>query len=418
MINIKPFKALRPKKELYSSIVSLPYDVLTDDECREITLKNPLSFLNIIRSEVNFNKDIDPYSDVVYEKAKSNLDMFIKKGYLIQDEKPYLYVYRLKKDNISQIGFISAVSANDYDKGLIKKHEETRIDKVNDRIKHIDTVNAHTGFVFLTYRSKEELNKILDDIQKTDVEVDFTTDDNVTHTLWVIRDDKLINKIVEEFKKISCLYIADGHHRSVAASSIAKKRQGNNKENIKERESNYFLSIIFPHNCLNILSYNRAIKDLNGMSIEEFLKKIENNFIIKKESPNYDNDGFKPDSTKKIGMYLDGQWYLLIPKNNIIEQDPVSSLDVSILQKYIIDPILNIRDLRKDKRIDFIGGIRGTSFLKKIVDSGEYKVSFSIYPTSIEQLMEVADAGELMPPKSTWFEPKPRSGLAIHLLDE
>ena len=207
MINIKPFKALRPKKELYSSIVSLPYDVLTDDECREITLKNPLSFLNIIRSEVNFNKDIDPYSDVVYVKAKSNLDMFIKKGYLIQDEKPYLYVYRLKKDNISQIGFISAVSANDYDKGLIKKHEETRIDKVNDRIKHIDTVNAHTGFVFLTYRSKEELNKILDDIQKTDVEVDFTTDDNVTHTLWVIRDDKLINKIVEEFKKISCLYI-------------------------------------------------------------------------------------------------------------------------------------------------------------------------------------------------------------------
>ena len=410
MINIKPFRALRPKKELYPSIVSLPYDVLTDEECRKIVLNNSLSFLNIIRSEVNFNKEINLYSDVVYEKAKSNLDNFIKKGYLIQDESPCLYVYRLKKDKTVQIGFISLVSVEDYDNDLIKKHEQTRIEKVNDRIKHIDTVNAHTGFVFLAYRSKEELNKILGNIQKTEFEVDFITEDNVQHTLWVIRDNDLINKIIEEFKKISCLYIADGHHRSVAASSVAKKRQSNN---IK-KESDYFLSIIFPDNYLNILPYNRAIKDLNGMSPGEFLKKLKNSFIVKKASPNCDKNGYKPDSSKKIGMYLDGQWYLLVPKHCIIDADPVSSLDVSILQKYIIEPLLNIKDLRTD----FIGGIRGTNFLKELVDCEEYKVAFSMYPTSIKQLMDIADANELMPPKSTWFEPKPRSGLAIHLLEE
>ena len=400
MINIKAFKALRPRKDLYSSISSLPYDVLTDDECRKIILVNPLSFLNIIRSEVNFDKGIDPYSDDVYQKAKRNFDDFIKKEYLIKDEEPYLYVYRLKKNNKIQIGFVSAVSVDDYDKGFIKKHEETRVEKVNDRIKHIDTVNAHTGFVFLTYRSRDTLDKILEDIQKTEPEVDFTTEDDVAHTLWVIKDDRLINYIIEEFKKIPCIYIADGHHRSVAASSVAKMRQSNNTGNNNIRGSDYFLSIIFPHNCLNILSYNRAIRDLNGMKIEEFLKKIENNFTIQKTSPNSEIDGYKPDAIKKIGMYLGRQWYILIPKKSIIENDPVSSLDVSILQKYIIDPILDIRDLRTDKRIDFIGGIRGTSFLKKIVDSGEYKISFSMYPTSIEQLMDVADAGKLMPPKS------------------
>lgn len=415
MIKIKTFKALRPKKELYSTITSLPYDVLTDDECRKITLDNPLSFLKIIRSEVDFNNDINPHSDVVYKKAKSNLNEFIKNGYLIQDAKPYFYVYRMKTKDSSQAGFIGAVSVNDYDKGLIKKHENTREEKVNDRIKHIDTVNAQTGFVFLTYKSSDSLNKILEEIQDTDFEVDFTTQDNVSHTFWVIKDDALIDKIIEEFKKIPYLYIADGHHRSEAASSVAKMRHNINNN---EKESDYFLSIIYPHDCLKILPYNRVVKDLNGKSPEEFIKKLENSFVVKKVESNCENNGYKPDSSKKIGMYLQNQWYLLVPKHCIIDNDPVSSLDVSILQNYILDPLLNIKDPRTDEKIDFIGGIRGTSFLKKLVDSGEYLVAFSMHPTSIQQLMDVADAGELMPPKSTWFEPKPRSGFTIHLLDE
>ncbi len=417
MINIKPFKALRPKKELYSSIVSLPYDVLNHKECKSITEKNPLSFLRIIRSEVDFNDNIDPYSDIVYEKAKKNFDEYIKKGYLIEDEKPNLYVYKLSTNNIEQTGFVCLASISDYDKGLIKRHEATRIEKVNDRIKHIDRVNAHTGFVFLTFKAITNLKKILADIQKTEYEVSFTTDDNISHTLWIIRDDKLINKIVDEFKKISCLYIADGHHRSVASSSVAKLRHDRDKDSKGDKEFDYFLSIIFPHDCLNILSYNRVVKDLNGRNSKEFLKKLNDNFVVKDVQPNNEYNGYKPDSSKKIGMYLDGEWFLLIPKHIIIDNDPVSSLDVSILQNYILDPILNIKDPRTDKRIDFIGGIRGTGILKKLVDSGEYMVSFSMYPTSIEQLMDIADANKLMPPKSTWFEPKPRSGMAIHLLD-
>lgn len=418
MIRIKPFKALRPKKELYSKIASLPYDVLTDEECRKITSDNPLSFLKVIRSEVDFSSDIDPHSDIVYKKAKSNLDEFIKNGYLEQDKKPYFYVYRIKNKVSSQIGFISVVSVDDYDNGLIKKHEKTREEKVNDRINHIDKVNAQTGFVFLTYRSRDTLNRILEEIQNSEVEAEFTSDDEITHTFWVIKDEQLINKIIEEFKKIPYLYIADGHHRSVAASSVAKMRHDNNNGKREENESDYFLSIIFPHDCLKILSYNRVVKDLNGKTVEEFLKKLESSFVVKQVDPNCENDGYNPDSSKKIGMYLQNQWYLLTPKHCIIDKDPVASLDVSILQNYILDPLLNIKDPRTDERIDFIGGVRGTGYLKKIVDTGKYKVSFSMYPTTVQQLMDVADADKLMPPKSTWFEPKPRSGLAIHLLDD
>lgn len=417
MINIKPFKALRPKNELYSSIVSLPYDVLNIKECREITEKNPLSFLKIIRSEVDFNDNIDPYTDTVYEKAKSNFNEFIQKGYLMQDEKQCLYVYRLSTNNINQIGFVCLASVSDYEKGLIKKHEATRIEKVNDRIMHIDRVNAHTGFVFLTFKSREKLNKILNDIQKTKFDINFTTDDNITHTLWIINNDELINKIIEEFKKINSLYIADGHHRSIASSSVARLRHEKDKESNKDKESDYFLSIICPHDCLNILSYNRVVKDLKGGNPQKFLKQLEHNFVVNKVQPNNEGNGYKPNSSKKIGMYLEGQWYLLIPKHCVIDNDPVFSLDVSILQNYILDPLLNIKDPRTDKRIDFIGGIKGTGILKKLVDSGEYMVSFSMYPTSIEQLMNIADTNKLMPPKSTWFEPKPRSGMTIHLLD-
>lgn len=417
MINIKPFKALRPKKELYPSIVSLPYDVLNTKECMEITKKNPMSFLRIIRSEVDFDDKIDPYSDIVYDKAKNNFNEFIKKGYLVQDKKPNLYVYRLSINNVNQVGFVCLASVSDYEKGLIKKHEATRIEKVEDRIKHIDRVNAHTGFVFLTFKSKEKLNKILKEIQKTEHDINFTTDDNINHTLWVISDNELINSIIEEFKKINCLYIADGHHRSVASNTVARIRHERDNDSNIEKESDYFLSIIFPHDCLNIMSYNRAVKDLNGKSPQEFLLQVEKDFVVNKVHPNNESNGYKPDSSKKIGMYMDGQWYLLMPKHDIDDNDPVNSLDVSILQNYILDPLLNIKDPRTDKRIDFIGGIRGTGILKKLVDSGEYMISFSMYPTSIVQLMDIADANKLMPPKSTWFEPKPRSGMTIHLLD-
>ena len=418
MITIKPFKALRPRKDLASSIVSLPYDVVTDEEVREAVSKKALSFLRIVRSEVDLESNIDSHSEEVYIKAKENLEEYIKKGYMIQDEKPSLYVYRLIKGDYNQIGFVTAVSVADYDEDRIKKHEKTRIDKEDDRVKHIDVTNAHTGFVFLAYRAEEELGKILTDIQNTTPENDFFTEDNVRHTFWVINDENISDRVVNKFKTIEALYVADGHHRSAASSRVAKIRKGKNMSKSSDLESDYFLSIIYPDDCLNILPYNRAVRDINGKTIDEFKSKIESNFVVEKVNANDDKDGgYKPQEPKNIGMYLGGDWYLLKPKHCIIDSDPVQGLDVSILQNYLLEPILGIKDPRTDKRIDFIGGVRGSGFLKKIVDSGEFAVSFSMYPTSITELMAVADAKKLMPPKSTWFEPKPRSGFAVHLLD-
>ena len=417
MITIKPFKALRPRNDLCSSIVSLPYDVVTNEEVREIVSKKPLSFLRIVRSEVDLEPNIDPHTEEVYIKAKENMEEYIKKGYLIQDEKPNLYVYRLIKGDYNQIGFVAAVSVADYDQDRIKKHEKTRPDKEDDRVKHMDTTSAHTGFVFLAYRAEEELGKILKDIQETVPENDFSTDDNVRHTFWLIKDKSTIDFIVNKFKSIKNLYVADGHHRSAASSRVAKMRRENNMNKGSDLESEYFLSIIYPDDCLNILPYNRAVKDLNGKTINDFKNKIENSFVIEKVEANDDDGGYKPQESKNIGMYLDGDWYLLRPKHCIVDDDPVQGLDVSILQNYLLDPLLGIKDPRTDQRIDFIGGVRGSGFLKKVVDNGKYAVSFSMYPTSIAELMAVADANKLMPPKSTWFEPKPRSGFAVHLLN-
>jgi uncharacterized protein (DUF1015 family) len=418
LITIKPFKALRPKKELYSSIVSLPYDVQTYNEVKAEIVKNNLSLYKIIRSEVEFDDHVDQYSNQVYLKAKTNFLNYISKEYLVQDQEPYFYVYKLIKENYQQVGFVGLTSALDYENGLIKKHEKTRPDKENDRIRHIETINAQTGLVFLTYRSDDFLNKILLDIQQSPPEVNFITDDNVNHIFWVVKNAEIINKIIEGFKNIPSLYISDGHHRAAAAYSVAKKYNPDLGKSSIEKESDYIMSIIFPHDSLNILPYNRAVRDLNGKTSAEFMQKLKENFIIETISPNEKDGGFCPKFQKQIGMYLNNQWYLLKGKENIIKSnDIIASLDVSILQDFILGPILGIENPRTDKRIEFIGGIRGTSILKQMVDSKEFTVTFSMFPTTIEQLMSVADTGKQMPPKSTWFEPKPRSGMAIHLLD-
>jgi len=413
LITVKPFKALRPTKDLYPEISSLPYDVPTLEECREIVSKNNKSLLRIIRSEVEF-ENVDPHSDIVYNKAKEIFNDFIKKGYLKQDEKECFYAYRLINGAHSQTGFITVISALDYEEGRIKRHEKTRIDKENDRVRNIETIGAQTGFIFLIYKSKEELNKILKNIEKGVPDAEFTSGDNVTHSFWKIADDELIAKIKNEFKKIDSVYIADGHHRCAASAAVAKKKAEASKT--KEIEANYMLSIIYPDSSLKILPYNRVVKDLNGLSKEEFIKKIEINFEIKKVNPN-DKKGYAPVKQKNIGVYLSGQWYLLTPKNNIIKNDPLSFLDVSILQDNILDPVLNIKDPRTDKRIDFIGGNKNSSYLTDLVDKNKFIAAFSMYPTSVAELMAIADSNNLMPPKSTWFEPKPRSGMAIHLLD-
>ena len=408
MINLRPFKGIRPKKEFCSSIVSPPYDVLSFNEVKEIIKKNPLSFLRISRSDGDFLDDIDPYSDEVYQKAKNNYMDFKNQKYLKKDDSECYYLYKQSFGDYIQTGIIAVVSIEDYLNGLIKKHENTRKDKENDRIRHIQSVNAQTGFVFLTYKNNSSisLNEIVKDVEKTIPENSFETEDGITHSFWIINDKNKTDKITEQFKNIPYLYIADGHHRAAASAEVYKKDKG-----LLTEEKKYFLSIIYPHDDLNVLSYNRVIKNLNNHTIQDFFIKIENNFIVKKVESNDEKGGYRPIKKGNIGMYLDKQWYELSLKDSInIENDPICKLDVSILQNYILFPILEIFDPRTDKRIDFIGG-------KDMVDLKKFSVAFSLYPTSIEELMEVADQNKLMPPKSTWFEPKPRSGFVVHELD-
>jgi len=416
LIKIKPFKGLRPKKDLYQKIVAPPYDVVSYDDCMKIVKKEPLSLIHISRSEVDFPVETDHYSPEIYEKAKQNLLDYIKKGYLSYDEKECFYIYKQTMGSNTQIGFVGVVSAYDYDNGIVKKHENTRQDKEEDRIRHIDITNCQTEPVFLAYRSKDSLNKILFDTEKTPPEVDFTTEDGIGHSFWVIKDDDLIKTIVNEFSQIPYLYVADGHHRTAAAVNVAKRRD-KATNNTTDKEYQFFLSVIFPDSLLRIMAYNRAVKDLNRNTVDEFLRRIDVHFTVEKVSFNDGKYGFKPTQKKQIGMYLHNQWYLLKAKKSIISDDPVKSLDVSILQDFILSPILGIENPRTDKRIDFIGGIKGTDILKDMVDTKDFAVTFSMYPTSMEELFAVADSNNLMPPKSTWFEPKLRSGMVLHNLD-
>jgi len=412
MPDIRPFKGLRPAKQLAEKVAAPPYDVLNSEEARELAKDNPYSFLHVSKPEIDLPENIDLYDEKVYQKGADNLKKLIKDGVLIQDEKPCFYIYRQIMGDHEQSGIVAAASVEDYKNGFIKIHEYTREDKEQDRAKHVDTLNANTGPVFLTYHSREELNALVEGCKRHTPMYDFISNDCIRHTLWKIEDDALITAIHDEFKKIENLYISDGHHRSAAAARVQELRKKNNPDHSGNEEYNYFLSVIFPDDQLYIMDYNRVVTDLNNVAKEEFLQKIKEKFDVTEESSQY-----KPESKHTFGMYLEGTWYQLIPHDNIYdEDDPVGSLDVSILHENIMEPILGIRNPRKDKRIDFVGGIRGLEELEKLVDSKKFKLAFALYPTLIDDLMRVADSDNVMPPKSTWFEPKLRSGLITHLL--
>lgn len=406
---IKPFKGLRPTAEFVEKIASPPYDVLNSSEAREMAKNNPVSFLHINKPEIDLPETIDLYDDRVYAKGKENLDRFIEEKYLVQDEEDHIYLYRQKMGDHSQVGIVACCSCDDYEKDIIKKHEKTREDKENDRTKHILTLNAQTGPVFITYRANNKIDEIVNNEINKEPEYYFISDDKIEHTFWVIRDKEIIKTITDLFTDINPLYVADGHHRSASATRVMNLKK--DKNHTGKEEYNFFLSVIFPDDQMNILPYNRVVKDLNGLSKQEFINKLSESFDI------IENGVKTPEKQREFSMYLDNKWFTLKPKKGIYDpHDPVQRLDCSILQNHVLDAVLGIKDPRKDKRVDFIGGIRGVKELEKLVDNGDFIIAFSMFPTSIEDLISIADAGELMPPKSTWFEPKLRSGLVIHLL--
>ena len=414
MAKIKPFYGVRPAADKILDVASPPYDVLNSAEAREEVKGKPHSFLHVVKPEVDLPVDIDLYSEDVYQKGRENLYKMLNEGVLIQDDKPCFYLYRLVMGDIDQIGLVVGASIEDYEKGIIKKHEHTRAVKEADRIKHVDTLNANTGPVFLTYRARKDINEIVDEIIKENPLYDIATEDGIKHIFWKIDQQNDIEKILSIFSDIDFLYVADGHHRSASGTKVGKTRREANSAHTGEEEYNYFLSVIFPDNQLYIMDYNRVVKDMHGNSVEDFLEKAAENFDVKVHSK---TEGYSPNKLHNFGMYLDGTWYSLTAKDGTFdENDPVKSLDVAILQDNLLNPILGIGDPRKDKRIDFVGGIRGLEELSGRVNKGE-AVAFSMFPTSIEQLMAIADSDEVMPPKSTWFEPKLRSGVITHLLD-
>jgi len=411
---MKPFKALRPKPELVTKVASPPYDVLNTEEARQLVKDNPYSFLRVNKAEIDLDSSVDHYDQKVYEKARENLGRLIEEKVYLQNEKEKIYIYRQIMKGRVQTGLVVCVSIDDYLKGKIKKHENTRADKEKDRINHIDFSNANTGPVFLTYKAKDEIKQIIDRWTKEEKSVyNFSSEDGITHTCWVIDDEQVIKRLIEIFAQIDYLYIADGHHRAAAATKVGIKRKEYFKDYTGKEEFNYFLSVLFPHDELYIMDYNRVVADLAGNSEEEFIQKISEKFTIEE----YSEEGpYRPEARHTFGMYLDNRRYKLTAKPGTFDEDNVvDSLDVSILQNNLLTPVLGIKDPRTDKRIEFVGGIRGLEELEKRVKAG-MKVAFSLYPTSIEELMKVADAERLMPPKSTWFEPKLRSGIFIHKL--
>ena len=374
---------------------------------------NELSFLHIDKPEIDLPEGTDPYSPAVYEKAKENFDKFLSQGILKQDAKPCFYLYAQTMADRTQYGLVGAVSTLEYDRGIIRKHELTRKEKELDRSKHVNILNATTGPVFLTYPDQQELDEVVAGVTTQIPVCSFMSDDGIRHTFWVIDDDGDIKKITAAFKKIPVLYIADGHHRSAAAGNVAAMRRKKHPKAGEDASFNYFLAVIFPSSQLFIMDYNRLVKDLNGRTPEEFIQVLKKDFFVQATGLS------TPPKRHMFGMYFGGQWYTLTAKKGSFnEEDPVSSLDVSILQRNVLQPLLNIGDPRTDKRIDFVGGIRGVAELERRVNNGEFKVAFSMYPTSIEELIKVADAQLIMPPKSTWFEPKLRSGLVVYKYDE
>jgi uncharacterized protein (DUF1015 family) len=408
MANISPFKALRPRPELAKQVASRPYDVLNSKEAREEVAGNPHSFLHITKSEIDLPEDMDIHSQPVYDKAKENIAAFIQRSILFRENKPCFYIYQLIMNGRSQTGLVAASSVDDYENDIIKKHEFTRPEKEQDRINHIATTGAQTGNVFLAYRNNVEVDTLIENWKDTHSPVyDFVADDAISHTIWVITDDAVNAQITNLFKtQIPQTYIADGHHRAASAAKVRKALGTQAKA-----EADYFLTTLFPSNQLYIMDYNRVVKDLNGLTEAALLEKLGASFTIEKSS-----SAVAPANLHQFGMYLKGQWYTLTAKPGTFTTDPIGVLDVSILSNLVLDPLLGIKDQRTDKRIDFIGGIRGLGELEKRVNSGEMAVAFSLHPVTIQQLFDIADSGNVMPPKSTWFEPKLRDGLLTHLI--
>lgn len=424
MIHVKPFRGVRPIPEKVSEVASPPYDVLNSEEARERVKDRPLSFLHVVKPEIDLDPSIDLYDTRVYTKGAENLKSLIEHKILIKDEKPCFYIYKLRMGDHEQVGLVATASVEDYIQNRIKKHEHTRPDKEQDRVNHIDSLNAQTGPVFLTYRAKKEIDDLIKKGMKKDPVYDFIGDYDVQHTFYVVDDDSLIRKIGEEFSRVEALYVADGHHRSAAATRVREMRMKQNPRHTGDEEYNFFLSVIFPDSQMRILDYNRTVADLRGMLPEEFLNRVEQKFDVQPYDPcccgvvECGEKAYHPQEGHTFGMYMNGQWYKLTAKEGSFgPTDPIGQLDVSILQENLLSHILGIENPRTDKRIHFVGGIRGLEELERLVDGGNYAVAFSLYPTSINQLLAVADAGKVMPPKSTWFEPKLRSGVVVHILD-
>ena len=408
MAVIRPFECVRPGERVADRVAALPYDVYNRQEACEVVKKEPLSFLKIDRAETQFDASVDTYAPQVYQKAKELLEKAIADGTFITDTDRCYYIYELTMDGRSQTGIVACASIDDYQNNVIKKHENTRADKELDRITHVDTCSAQTGPIFLAYRANQVIDKEVDKVKQSPSIYNFVSDDGIRHQVWKIADKEAVENIKNAFEKIDSIYIADGHHRAASAVKVGLKRRKNNPDYTGEEEFNYFLSVLFPDEQLMILPYNRVVKDLNGYTKEQFMEKIAQNFDIT------ESDGqVMPDNKGTFGMYITGKWYRLTAKKEILSEDPVDGLDVAILQNNLLEPVLGIHDPKTDSRIDFVGGIRGLDELEKRCNE-DCVLAFSMYPTSIKELFDVADAGKLMPPKSTWFEPKLRSGLFIH----
>ena len=414
MAVFKPFKAIRPIPEKASEIAALPYDVMNSEEAKEMVKGKPYSFLHVDKAEIDFDPIPENiYTETIYNKAKENLAKLVSDGVAKQDETPCIYIYRQIMNGRSQTGLVGCTAIDDYINNIIKKHELTRADKEADRINHVDYCDANTGPIFLTYKKNDTISTAVENWKESHAPVyDFVTDDGVANTVWVVDDADVINMICEKFAGVDYLYIADGHHRAASAVKVGLKRREQFPNFTGEEEFNFFLAVLFPENELEIMDYNRVMKDLNGYSKEEFIVKLSEKFTVEE----YGKDAYKPEAKHTFGMLLDGMWYKVTAKEGTFDDsDPVARLDVSIMQENMISPIFGIDDPRTDKRIDFIGGIRGLGELERRVNT-DMKIAFSMYPTTLEDLMDIADAGKIMPPKSTWFEPKLLSGLFIHKL--
>jgi uncharacterized protein (DUF1015 family) len=412
MAEIVPFKALRPQKQYVKAVASLPYDVVSWEEARQIADVNPLSYLRVEKSEIDLPCEIPAHDTSIYDAARKNLERLINDAILVQQKNVCLYVYAQERKGFRQYGIVGCIRVAEYEQGKIKKHELTRADKELDRILHVDRVNAHTGPVFVTYRARPAIDSLVAEVVKSLPEYDFIADDGISHTIWVIEDGNTIAAVIREFTGVKRLYIADGHHRAAAAAAVARMRRENKPGTVSGEYEN-MLAVLFPHRDLKIMDYNRAVKDLNGLSAVKFLEACGKNFNVTADFPDK-----SPRGVHEFGMYLGGRWYELVAKAGTFnESDPIGSLDASILQERLLGPVLAIHDPRTDNRIGFVGGIRGMQELERLVDDRQYSVAFAFYPVTIEQLMEVADADLIMPPKSTWFEPKLRSGIFTHLLD-